>query len=131
MIFIENNKVNPIVLNVSSNMNICSEFVFEFINSTTNDIKYFVTDNVSTSISYFDLFSLEENSNIPQKKYSFNEPINLNNGQYTVYLYKCKVLPINESELLDIIKEENKVFVTKMVVELDTNINTNIQKKYL
>lgn len=131
MIFIENNKINPIAITISANINTCSEYVFEFIDVLTERITYFVTDNVTNSISYFDLFELTEDSTIPQKKYNFNEPINLTPGQYTTYIYKCEVLPIDETELMEIINEENKVYVTKMVVDISTDLVSNIPTKYL
>lgn len=132
MIFIENNKNNAIVLQVSKNINMNSEFIFEFIHETTKSRSYYVTINMTNNVADFDLFELEESSTITKKQYYFNEPINLDNGQYTCYVYKCENLPTTIEEIDAIlIQKKNKIYATKMVVELDTETVSNINKKYL
>lgn len=131
MIWIKNNTTNAIVIQASANINKCSEFVFEFVNEMTKNKTYFASPNQSSSISHFDLFELTEDSTIPQTKYTYNAPINLNNGQYTTYVYKCDELPNDDDELEQIINDNNnKIYSTKMVVDNDIKVASSIPNKY-
>lgn len=130
MIFIKNNENNPILLRISKSINTCSEFVFEFSNETSKKKQYFSTSQLSSTVSAFDLFELEEDSSIPYKRYSISEPINLVSGQYTCYIYKCDEVPLDDLELdLVINNKTNLIYATKMVVSKET-ATSFLNKKY-
>lgn len=125
MIYIKKNTINPILLQLTQS-NVSSEFYFKFVNIMTNTITYFVSDNYSNSIATWDLFQLEEDSNlIPNPEFESNSPLCLLSGQYQYSVILTSQLPITIDEAKDYDIKDNYAAIGKMVVEiLDNTIDT-------
>lgn len=125
MIYIKKNAINPILLQLTQT-NVSGEYYFKFINIMTNTITYFVSDNYSNSIATWDLFQLEEDSNLtPNPEFESNSAICLLSGQYQYTVISAAQLPVTIEEAIDNDIKDNYITIGKMVVEiLDNTIDT-------
>lgn len=89
MIFLEESKVNPIVIQLSNSIKINGTYFFVFQNETTKKQTKILLENKSVSISSYDLFEIELSKEITTNvETSFDgDIIYLPTGQYTMYVY--------------------------------------------